>query len=395
MNIAVLSPYFPAADTTACARKVFDCIVLLRARGHKIYLLSFCGRPDKPRIARLKPYCEAFYLAHITDYYQYPRRSLFLTNTISALCGNNTIDILQCENSFMARYIPENMNTPLVLTEHEVLSESFYQRIGFEKNVFRKCVLSLRMLKKLKEQKIWYAKFNKIIVFSRGDQEILRKLYGLKQIDVIPLGINLREYAPPEKKDSLVDIIFTANFSHLPNVDAALFFYKRILPLLRNKIPDVRVMFTGASPPGEVKRLAALDSNIIVTGYVEDIKGAYAQAKLAVVPVRYGTGMCFKTLEAIALSVPVVSTSVGARGIAHQGNIKVADSEEDFAAAAAYLLNNKPVREKAGEMAKYILEEEYDWDTLLTRYEKIYFDLLKNAKTGKEKNDSLKGNDVY
>ncbi|MFH1245949.1 MAG: glycosyltransferase family 4 protein [Candidatus Omnitrophota bacterium] len=381
MNIAVLSPYCPAVDTTACARKVFDCIALLRARGHKIYLLSFCSRPDKPRIARLKPYCEAFYLAHITNYYRYPRGSLLLTNTISALCANNTVDILQCENSFMARYIPENINTPLVLTEHEVLSESFYQRIGFEKNVFRKCVLSLRTLKKLKEQKIWYAKFNKIIVFTRSDREILLKLYGLKQIEVIPLGINLKEYAPPEKKDSLADIIFTANFSHLPNVDAALFFYKCVLPLLRNKIPDIRMIFAGASPPGEVKRLAALDRNVTVTGYVEDIKAAYAQAKLAVVPVRYGTGMCYKTLEAIALGVPVVSTSVGARGIDHQGNIKVADSAENFAAAAADLLSNKAAREKTGEMAKYILEKEHDWVTLLTRYEKIYFDLLKKAKT--------------
>lgn len=379
MNIAVLSPYLPAADTTACARGIFDYVTLMRQRGHKIYLVSFCGRMDQSRIERLKPYCAGLYLAQAGDYYRYPRRSALLTGALSALCRDKAVDILHCENSFMARYIPGNITVPVVLREHEALSESFSQRRRFEGNLFTRGVLCLRTLKKLREQRIWYARFNKIIVFTQGDRDILRKLYGLGQVEVIPLGINLGEYAGPVKKDPLVDVLFTANFSHSPNVDAALFFYQDILPLLRKRKPDARVVFAGAGPPAAVKRLAILDSRVTVTGYVRDIQEAYAQAKTAVVPVRYGTGMCFKTLEAMALCVPVVATSVGARGIAHAGSILVADAKEDFAAAVAGLLNNKQERARLAEQARGIVEERHSWDNLLGQYEKIYADLLRKA----------------
>lgn len=375
MNIAVLSPYLPAADTTACARGIFNYVTLMRQRGHKIYLVSFCGRPDQSRIERLKPYCEGLYLAQIGDYYRYPRRSALLTGTLRALCRDKTVDILHCENSFMARYIPGKINIPLALREHEALSESFSQRRRFEGNLFTRGVLCLRALKKLREQKIWYARFNKIIVFTQDDQSILRKLYGLEQVAVIPLGINLGEYAGPVKKGPLVDVIFTANFSHFPNVDAALFFYRDILPLIRKKKPDARVMFAGAAPPVKVSRLAGLDSRVTVTGYLPDIQEAYARARVAVVPVRYGTGMCFKTLEAMALCVPVVATSVGARGIAHAGSILVADDKEDFAAAVTELLSNKQERVRLAEKARGVVEKRHNWDNLLGQYEKIYTDL--------------------
>ena len=376
LKIAFLSPYLPAVDTTACARKIYDCVRLLHQRGHKIYLLSFCNKKEIAKIKAVNSYCTELCLDYIEDYSRYPVRSTILTDKIRTLCKGKVVNLLQCENSFMARYLPKDINIASVLTEHEVLSSSFYDRARLENNHFTRITLHARSIKKLWEQKKWYRGFNKIVVFSQEDKDIIAKLYGKKNIDVIPLGVNLRDYPSRQSEKRHYDIIFVGNFSHWPNVDAVLYFNKDILPLIKKKFPDISVIFVGANPPDTIKRLAKLSRNIQVSGYIKDVRESYYNSKIFIAPIRYGRGMRFKILEAWALRMAVVSTSCGARGLILNDNIKIADSQRDFADKVIELLNNQNMREDLAKNGRLTVEKYYDWDILLNKYENIYYDLL-------------------
>lgn len=377
MKILVFSPYLPAIDTSACARKIYDFIVLLHQRGHFIFLLSFCNEEDKERIKAIKPYCAQLYLEYLKDYSRYPYRSYSFTETIDSLCRNRTVDILQCENSYLSRYISTKVDIPRLLVEHEILSVSYWQRAELEANFIDKFIWYARAMKKTLEQKKWYRKFNKVVVFCEEDKSKIPKLCPQQLIEVIPLWVNLNDYPRQHTEKKFYDLVFVGNFSHLPNVDAALYFYKDILPLIKYRFPNVSVVLAGANPPLTIKEIAKSDKTVSVTGYTEDIKEAYVKSRVFVAPIRYGTGMRFKILEALALDLPVVSTSLGARGIIFKENIKIADTEKEFATAVIDLLNNPDKCAILAENGRKLIEKYYNWETLLDKYEDIYRDLLK------------------
>lgn len=377
LRILLLAPYLPAIDTSACSRKIYDCIRLLHKRGHAIYLLSFCSDQDRVRINAISPYCAKLDLEYIRDYTCYPSHSVFLKQKISSLCMDQKIDILQCEKAYMNRYVPENIKIASILVEHDVLSVSFWERAKLTNNFINKLILLARKTKKRMEERNWYSKFDKIIVFSEYDKDTIHNLYGIENIEVIPLGINLEDYPLQQTGEKLYDLIFVGNFFHSPNVDAVLYFYEEILPKIKNRLSNVSVMLVGAEPPDSIKKLVELDKNISVTGYVKDISEIYSKSKIFVAPVRYGTGMRYKILEALVLRIPVVTTSVGARGIKFEKNIKIADTAEEFADVVIGLLSNPAHCEDLANNGRLLVEKNYNWDTLLDRYVNIYYDLLK------------------
>ena len=173
------------------------------------------------------------------------------------------------------------------------------------------------------------------------------------------------------------DIIFVGNFSHSPNVDAVLYFYKEISPLIKKRLPDISMIVVGAHPPASIKKLAKMNKNISVTGYVKDILECYTKSKVFVAPIRYGTGMRFKILEALASRIPVVSTSIGARGIIPREEIKIADTKEGFADAVVELLSAADKCADLAEKGRQTIEKYYNWDIFLDKYESIYSDLLR------------------
>jgi len=377
LNILLLSPYLPAIDTSACSRKVYDHIQLLHQRGHRIYLISFCSEHDKKRINAIGPCCAQLHLVYIRDYSRYPYKSSSFKKKIESICKNQDIDILQCEKAYMSRYMPKDINVASILIEHEVLSVSLSERARLENNFIKRFILFARKIKKHLEEKRWYRKFNRIIVFSENDKEFIRKLYNIDHAEVIPLGINLKNYPLQDAKEKPYDLIFVGNFSHHPNTDAISYFCKEILPLIKNKLPKISLTIIGSNAPASIYKLGKFNKNILVTGYVDNVLEGYSKSKVFIAPIRYGTGMRFKILEALASRVPVVTTSIGARGIIFKENIKIADTEKEFADTVIDLLDNPDRCSILAEDGRKVIEKYYNCDTLLDRYEDIYNGLLK------------------
>ncbi|WP_380067866.1 methyltransferase domain-containing protein [Dankookia sp. GCM10030260] len=150
-------------------------------------------------------------------------------------------------------------------------------------------------------------------------------------------------------------ILFVAGFAHPPNVDAAAWLVREILPLVRAELPQARLTLAGSHPTSEV--LALRGAGIEVTGAIsaEDLAARYAAARLAVVPLRFGAGVKLKVVEALQQGLPLVTTPVGAQGLPDLAQIlPVTGDAAAFAAAAVRLL-----RDDAAWMAQSAAQSAY------------------------------------
>lgn len=146
------------------------------------------------------------------------------------------------------------------------------------------------------------------------------------------------------------DVAFVAGWAagaDSPNADGLAWFAREVLPKLRARVPDARLLVTGVGPPANLLRLAGPGLSFV--GSVPDLAALYDAVRVVVVPMRYGAGVKNKTVEALQYAVPVVSTTVGAEGlpIDDPDVVSVADDATGFAAAIAALLDDRGTWELA------------------------------------------------
>lgn len=206
---------------------------------------------------------------------------------------------------------------------------------------------------------------NAVITVSEKEREEFDKLCPGANLIVCRNGVDLDHYksdAPAEKDGSL---LYTGDMSWWPNTDASLYFIRDIFPLIKQKKPEVRLVLAGREPPFSLLTLRGKD--IEITGYVEDIRPYFQKAGVFVVPLRAGGGTRLKILEAMAMKVPVVSTSVGCEGleVENERHLIIRDNPGEFAKAVISILTNQELQEKLTSEAYFLILSEYNWETIL------------------------------
>jgi len=162
-------------------------------------------------------------------------------------------------------------------------------------------------------------------------------------------------------------LLFVGNFNHPPNVDAIHYFVREVFPLITTVIPDITLTIVGNNPP---KEITALDGpRIRVTGYVPSTEPYLRNARVSIVPLRYGAGMKGKIGEAMAHGLPVVTTSIGAEGmgLVHGQTALIADTPREFADAVLALYDDERAWERIAADARQFLRDHYSVEAVETR----------------------------
>lgn len=170
------------------------------------------------------------------------------------------------------------------------------------------------------------------------------------------------DMAGPEGREG---ILFVAGFAHAPNVDAALWFVREVLPLVRREVPGVRLSLVGSNPRPEV--LAMASEHIDVTGYVSDqvLTQRYQRARVAVAPLRFGGGVKGKVLESLQHGLPCVTTSIGMQGLgAASSFMPVGDAAEEMAAHIVTLLRDDEAWQQVSDAERMFIRSFYSHDAL-------------------------------
>lgn len=211
--------------------------------------------------------------------------------------------------------------------------------------------------------------FEKHTIISEEDRNFIFH-QNRKDIVVIPNGIDVDFFKPKvdEAANKQYDLIFVGNMSYAPNVKAVLFLVNEVLPLLDK---SVSVLIAGASPASEVKALES--EQVSVSGWVEDIRTAYASAKVFVAPLFIGTGLQNKLLEAMAMELPCVTTPLVNKSLkALDGeNIFIENTAKHLALKTNELLNNESLRIEIGRKGRSFVSEKYSWKESGEKLEKI------------------------
>ncbi len=389
MKILHVVPYIPALNSNGGAWRMFSILKGLADRGHEVSVLSFANTESEVELALpLRDFCHQVEVIVRRPSYgirNYLTRG-FLDNdfystefrdTLLEMLDRTDYDVVHYKYYQMSPYIQKSSRKAIVFSDLEspfLVGDRNRMDFGFG-NFMLKSQLLARTQRVLNIA-------DQFISVTDNDAEALKKEFVGAQPVVVNTGINLDFFRPNKKVGDPKKLIFVGYFLHPPNVDAMCNFVRNILPIVWEKEPDIELSIVGKDPTSEV--LALRSKRVHVTGFVPDIRPLMKDAGIFIVPIRVGAGFRGKILEAWAMGLPVVSTTIAADGfvLRPNDNIVIADTSIDFANAIVTLVNDKALREKVGLQGRQTAEQLYGWDSKIKLLESIYDEALSIKSKG-------------
>lgn len=180
------------------------------------------------------------------------------------------------------------------------------------------------------------------------------------EILIVPNGVD-HEYYTPRESEKKYDIVFTGNMAYAPNVNAVEYLANQILPIVWDKLPDVKLYVAGATPDPRVKKVAS--DKIIISGWIDDMRDAYAQSKIFIAPMRIGTGLQNKLLEAMSMRLPCITTALANNSLHAEKDkeILVGNNEHELAQHIITLLTDKEKADTLAQNGYDFVHRVYDW----------------------------------
>jgi O-antigen biosynthesis protein len=267
------------------------------------------------------------------------------------------IDVVQLEYTVLGQYAGRFRRIPCILFEHDVYFQSIARRLPFIGSLLERFQAQWEYLRALRWELRMLPDLDRIQVCSRDNADyLLSFLPHLKGRidDGYRAGIDTWRYTYRPVGREPFTILFLGSFRHAPNLEALTWFVEDVLPLVVAEEPRARVMVVGSDPP---KRSSFRHAEAVeLVGFVEDVREPLTRYSLFVCPILSGSGVRVKLLEAFAAGIPVVSTRLGAEGLADRdGDIcALADQPAEFARRVVDLLRDP---QKAAEMAARAREE--------------------------------------
>ncbi len=292
---------------------------------------------------------------------------------LDQLSASRSFDLVVVEDSSMASVrLPSGV--PSLLTEHEVRlprAVDWHPGAAAQWPAWAFHELDWRRWESF-QRRVWQL-YGRIQVFSERDARAIERLAPevASRVTINPFGIVMPPVADPAQEQPGT-VLFTGNFTHAPNRDAAVWLVREIMPLVRTSYPGARLRIVGSSP-GKLRALAGEYVELVadapsVTPYLET-------ASVVLAPVRIGGGMRMKVLQALASGKTVVTTSRGAEGFTAAGDeppLIVCDDAEGIAAATAELLGDASRRHELGRRARRFAEQQHSPEAWGARLQAVY-----------------------
>jgi len=280
------------------------------------------------------------------------------------LLNEENYDVVVCDFLTPAVNLPAKLNCATLLFQHNVEAMIWRRHFEVAANAAKKAFMKMQWRRMFDYEKETCKRFDWVAAVSKEDAEMMRGDYGIENVSDVPTGVDTEFFAPDGtiEKDEF-NLVFTGSMDWLPNEDAIVWFTEEILPLVRREIPQVSLTVVGRNPFPKLVELSKKDATIKVTGRVPDVRPFMEKASVYIVPIRIGGGTRLKINEAMAMELPLVSTTIGAEGLPliNGEEILLRDTPEEFAEAVVKLLKNKNLAKKIGEQSAQTVREKFGW----------------------------------
>ncbi len=322
-------------------------------------------------------------LLRITPYTINWLRSKEMELTIRKKLEKNRYDLIHFDTISLDVYRPLFGSTPLVMDHHNIESHMMIRRSKKEKNWLKKLYYLQEGVRLKAYEKKVCSKYSGHITCSTIDTERLRAVVNQSEVTDIPNGVDTRYFKPTGIKENPHTIIFAGRMNWYPNIEAADYLVDEIFPLLKRRYPTARLVIAGANPPQHLIARSKENSDIEVTGFVEDIRPYIEQASVYVCPITDGGGTKLKILDALAMGKPIVASQIAAEGIDVENgiNIILADSPDEYVAAIGSLFESDQRRIEIGKEARKLAEEKYEFSKIGKRLSGFYQGIIDRSQT--------------
>ena len=391
MKILYLSLRFPYPAHSGDRIRTYNMLKHLSQR-HSISFMSFDQPPEAgSHFGQLREYCDEIktvefsrrkalencilYSSFAEPFQVVYWRSQEMQRQVDEMVDRNGFGIIHTQFFRMAQYVTKFKGMRKVLDSCDSYSLNLNRRARLDRGILWPLLKVEASKVKVYETEIsrW---FDRMTMVSPLDRDCLLSVNGDIPVSIVPMGVDL-EYYQPEHEECESNLLFTGTIRYFPNRDAILYFCSEILPIIKNTVPNVKFYVVGNRPPNKISKLM-LGGNVVVTGRVEDVRPYFARSSVFVCPLRSGSGMQTKILEAMAMGVPVVTTPIGVEALeAKVGqDIIVADNADKFAQEVVRLLKDRELRQSLAQNARKLVERKYGWPSVVKRLDTIYENVL-------------------
>ncbi|AKU89839.1 glycosyltransferase family 4 protein [Vulgatibacter incomptus] len=398
---------FPASPPTFGAQRRIDGLMRSLSRRHRVSFVSLLPPDlDAERAERaMKEYCRDVVfvpwaeasglpkrlaqLRSLVSIYSYERRYMNgpdLQLALGRLLRSRRFDLVSVETPFQAfsrlRQAPSGAPSPCVLidahnVEFDLARQYFEQSAGLARRLHHE--VNWRKLQR-EELAAWRA-VDGVAFTSPDDEARARALVPAIRSAIVPNGVDVEQFRPaPEVPPSGTrTIVFFGTMDYFPNLDAVRWLFREIWPLLSQRDPDLRLKIIGASPPSDV--LAHQGPRVDIAGLVDDLQRHLVAADAIIVPLRVGGGTRLKILESLAMGKAVISTKLGAEGIAARSgeHLLIADEPKDFAEAVHRVLEDRSLARELGRKGRELVERRYAWSAIGEEMERFVYQVIEGA----------------
>jgi glycosyltransferase involved in cell wall biosynthesis len=383
MRILFLSRWFPVPRDNGSKLRVYNLLRGLSQR-HDVTLLSFID-PSKedPAISEVQPLCSGVHVIPWQEFSSGSRRARlgffsssprFLIDTYSPQMASlirdsisrNQYDLVIASQLSMASYCSSIQGLPALFEEIEL--GVFHGSAGRVDGLMKRMRLHLTWLKLRGYLTSVLAAFRVCTVVSEHEQRLFMATFPghRTKVNVIPNCVSFNDYQGQEVDQLANQLIFCGSFRYSANYEAMQWFVAQVLPRILSVLPDTRLVVTGDHAG---LRLPSVP-NVILTGYVENIRPLVASSRVSVAPLLTAGGTRLKILEAMAIGTPVVSTSKGAEGLdaVPSKHLLIADSPQAFAEQVIKVLKDNALHGRLSAHARRFVRAKYDWDIVMPRF---------------------------
>jgi polysaccharide biosynthesis protein PslH len=269
--------------------------------------------------------------------------------------------------SAMAQYVETVTRTPIITDLVDVDSDKWTQYATFTKfpfsTVYRR---EGRMLARYERRVCEHSAA--VVVTTEREARLIREISPGAAIHVIPNGVDTEFFQPPAEHADAPVIGFTGDMSYFPNQEAVTHFARKVLPLIREAVPEARFLIVGRSPNAAVQALTGIPG-VEVTGFVPDVRTYLARMRVSVAPFSIAAGIQNKILEAMSYELPVIATSRAVQGLTPIAAtaVETADTPGQMAAAIVKLLRNPELAREKGRQSRRVIAGEYNWSQFLDK----------------------------
>ena len=294
---------------------------------------------------------------------------------VNKLLSEKKYDIIYTDLLFFSQYVEKINDQKIIISPHDSLALLSFRLFKNENRIFKKTYYALRYLILKKYQDRIISGKNYIFFVSDIDLKFKQTTTRTAKCFVIPIGVDIHYFYPKNCSNKNIDLCFVGNFSYIPNIEAAMFFIKKVYPIIKKIKPDVNIYFIGGNVGRHLLELS--NEHIIFTGFVSDIREYIWKSKIFVSPLLSGAGMKIKILEAMAMKIPIVATTISCEGIDNTCDVfKIKDKERDIANTIIDYLENPITGIAYANRAYENIKNNYSWEAIDAMYKKIIDEII-------------------